>query len=215
MIYHLANLLKLSHWAWLGISKTTSETKIKTKKQEYLKHLWRFHHQLGKSLWLSTLQISQNTLDASGVYLKCSRRNHLMAISWLSPGNISYFTLSTSSWAEDYVCIRNTTDVWINVSKEGDKIFMSSAGVLNLLHLNTWNTFCMCSRFHVLWNLNTCRTHFMCSNVTDLEHLRNTYIFSPSLETFIQTSVVFSYTNIILNPQRNEQSKTTWFISLA
>ena len=48
---------------------------------------------------------------------------------------------------------------------------------------NTWKAFCMCSRFHVLWNLSTCRTcfMFMCSNVTDSEHMQNTCIFIPFL----------------------------------
>ena len=58
----------------------------------------------------TTLQISQNTSDASGIHLKCrsvSEENLRMAISWLSPGNIpSYFTLSKSLWVEDYVCTR-------------------------------------------------------------------------------------------------------------
>ena len=43
----------------------------------------------------------------------------------------------------------NTTDVWMNVSKEGDNFFILSVGVLSLLHLNTWNAFYKRSRFHV------------------------------------------------------------------
>ena len=59
----------------------------------------------------STLQISQDTSDASGIHSKCSRtvpeENLLMVISWLSQGNkSSCFTLFVSLWVEDYICIR-------------------------------------------------------------------------------------------------------------
>ena len=77
---------------------------------------------------------------------------------------------------------------------------MHSTDVLNLLHLS-WNAFCMCSRFYVLWNLDTCRTYFRCSNLTDLEYLPNANIFNP-----------LSCTNIILNPQRLGQSKITLYV---
>ena len=49
----------------------------------------------------------------------------------------------------------STTNVWINVSKEGDKIFKHSEVVLNLYIFNTLNVF----KIYALWNLNT--THFM------------------------------------------------------
>ena len=93
---------------------------------------------------------------------------------------------------------------------------MCSAGVLNLLHLNAWYAFCMCSRFHVLWNLNTCRTQknvFKCDRFKTPAKSIN--FLSPTLETFIKTIVVFSCTNIILNPQRLGQSKITWYVSWA
>ena len=40
------------------------------------------------------------------------------------------------------------------------------------------------------------------------ERIKNEKMYlAPSLETFIQTSIVFSRTNIILNPQRLGQNK--------
>ena len=78
-----------------------------------------------------------------------------------------------------------------------------SSDVLNLLHLNTGNVFCM----HVLkipWALkfghmqNAFDVFIWNRLSTPTEHIN---FLSPFLETFIQTFVVVSWTNIFRNPK--------------
>ena len=113
---------------------------------------------------------------------------NLMAISWVSSG-YSDFTLSKSlGWGLFLYKKILQMSVWINVSQKGIKMY----------------AFCMCSNFRAHEILNTCRTHLLCSNVTDLKYLqthKNLIAFFGNIYPDICTIFVYKH---------NPQPTKTW-----